>query len=92
MKTYTLDIDGVPHLVFRAKNDEKAKLWESADTSPHVFAPPDIGTWTVRPATIPEQAAWRAMTVKVDLKIEKHGLDWPSEDNTYNPDEAVLRL
>lgn len=49
MKTYTLEIDGVPHLVFRAKNDAEAKLWESADTIPYMLAPPNIGTWTVRP-------------------------------------------
>jgi hypothetical protein len=63
-KTYTLEIDGMPVIAYRAKDDDDAK---------HVAARENAGWWvhrlngksaTIRPATIPEQAAWRSFSIK----------------------------
>jgi hypothetical protein len=63
-KTYTLEIDGMPVIAYRAKDDEDAY---------HTAARENAGWWvhrlngksaTIRPATIPEQAAWRSLSVK----------------------------
>ena len=72
MKTYTVDADGVPALAFRAKDDDAAAAWLTGW----------VGKWyagtfaarnkalTVRPATIPEQAAWRAQSVRMQCEFE----------------------
>ena len=71
MKTYTVDADGVPALAFRAKDDDAAAAWLTGW----------VGKWyagtfaarnkalTVRPATIPEQAAWRAQSVRMQCEF-----------------------
>jgi hypothetical protein len=73
MKTYVLDVNSVPKLAFRAKDDDDAARWPKRG----------IGRWcvrdyrredslAVRPATIPEQAAWRAQSVGME---EEWGTD-----------------
>ena len=44
----------------------------------------------LRPATIPEQAAWRPLSVKRELQTE----NWPASANTDDtgPDDYILEL
>jgi hypothetical protein len=72
VKTYTVDADGVPALAFRAKDDDAAAAWLTGW----------VGKWyagtfaarnkalTVRPATIPEQAAWRAQASGCSVSLK----------------------
>ena len=81
MKTYVLDVDGVPAIAFRAASDEEAGLCADG----RLFVPGHIpeGPFTVRPATFQEQAKWRAASVQDSLDSEdeetrsspKHSLD-----------------
>ena len=99
MKTYTVDADGVPALAFRAKDDDAAAAWLTGW----------VGKWyagtfaarnkalTVRPATIPEQAAWRAQSVRMQCEfegVEKYFADEQGEmpDVLPNPDTHLCTL
>ena len=99
MKTYTVDADGVPALAFRAKDDDAAAAWLTGW----------VGKWyagtfaarnkalTVRPATIPEQAAWRAQSVRMQCEfegVEKYFADEEGEmpDVLPNPDTHLCTL
>ena len=99
MKTYTVDADGVPALAFRAKDDDAAAAWLTGW----------VGKWyagtfaarnkalTVRPATIPEQAAWRAQSVRMQCQfegVEKYFADEEGEmpDVLPNPDTHLCML
>ncbi len=95
MKTYTVDADGVPALAFRAKDDDAAAAWLTGW----------VGKWyagtfavrnkalKVRPATIPEQAAWRAQSVRMQCEfegVEKYFAD--EEGAMPNPDTLLCTL
>ena len=99
MKTYTVDADGVPALAFRAKDDDAAAAWLTGW----------VGKWyagtfavrnkalKVRPATIPEQAAWRAQSVRMQCEfegVEKYFADEGGEmpDVLPNPDTHLCTL
>ena len=93
MKTYVLDVNSVPKLAFRAKND---------DTAAARWPKRGIGRWcaryyyreedslTVRPATIPEQAAWRAQSVVMEEETNTDNLKPGSYGS--GPDYWVLML
>jgi hypothetical protein len=64
MKTYVLEVDGTPKIAFRAKDDKDAARWPNEWLGIWcVRAYRYQGTLAVRPATIPEQAAWRSHSV-----------------------------
>ena len=68
MKTYTMIVDGRAATAFRAKDDADALRWVNEWAE---YAKTNLGAkaeaWTARPATIPEQAAWRRMSVEDTL-------------------------
>ena len=61
MKTYVIVVNGKPTVLFRANNDTDAAQWVDSSPLSAKKAPGDV--WTTRPATIPEQAKWRAASV-----------------------------
>ena len=89
MKTYAIDRNGEPKLVLRFRDDAQAAQfvrdgeWEGL----HGFDDRRSAKVTVRPATIAEQAAWRALSVRMELGYEAH----PSADE-IGPDDYILEL
>ena len=78
MKTYVVESDGIAKLAFRAKDDEAAAFWPTSRLSiPVLNANKITGTITVRPATIAEQAEWRAHSVEMQ---ELHYADRQDDD------------
>jgi hypothetical protein len=67
MKTYVLEVDGEPKLVFRAPDDQQAEnSWASPPYGwQSVWPYNPKSTFVTRTATIPEMAAWRAHSVKM---------------------------
>jgi hypothetical protein len=95
MKTYAVDVDGVASLAFRAKDDAAADQWLKGG----------VGKWfagllphrgkalTVRPATIPEQAAWRAQSVGMQCEHyeaeERYAAEDDGERHDPNPNSYM---
>ena len=63
-QTYVLEVDGKPKMVFREKDDAAAANWIKGAAIWVEGNPGWHGTMTTRQATIPEQAAWRAHSVR----------------------------
>ena len=83
MKTYVLDLDGVPALAFRAKDDTDAASWTGLEGPWLSFTDKRGDKLTVRPATIPERARWTAESILTDDQIEEGKVD---------PDSLVVSL
>ena len=67
MKTYVLEVDGEPKLAFRATDDQHAEhAWASGPYGWRGVWPynPE-STFVTRAATIPEMAAWRGHSIKM---------------------------
>jgi hypothetical protein len=71
MRTYTLDADGEPALVFRAR-DDTAAADRGADLERYfkIVNLHGLGDTRVRPARIPEQEKWRRAAVNLTLRRE----------------------
>ena len=94
MKIYTIVVDGTPKLAFRAKDDAAADGWPKRGIG-QLCVRRYEGALTVRPATIPEQAEWRAQSVAMEeLDDEYPGDDPEPKRGPYGstPDHWVLML
>jgi hypothetical protein len=91
MRTYTLEVNGTPELAFRAKDDAAAEAWQQSATGLGWISGRELsGALTVRPATRPEQAAWRKQSVDLQVFVERANED-PNHD-TGDPDGLVADL
>ena len=88
MKTYVLEIDGVPSIAFRAKCDEDAS--EFTDRRKWFYLDEDAQPLTVRLATLPEQAKWRAASVQGSFDVEEEEDEEAARE--YNPDGPLVSL
>ena len=92
MKTYMVDLNGVPKLAFRAKDDAAAANWPKRGIGKWCVQEYAAGDVTVRPATIPEQAAWRAQSVSMDELNDEYGVELKPGSYGSGPDYWVLLL
>jgi predicted DNA-binding transcriptional regulator AlpA len=83
MRTYTLEIGGKPKVAFRAKDDAAANMWPASSVGRVAMrANTSIGDVRIRPATISEQAAWRAHSVNMqEICLSDEDADFTAPDH-----------
>jgi hypothetical protein len=79
MKTYVLELNGKAKVAFRAEDDVAAADWLKSDIG-RLCARDYEGAITVRPATIPEQAAWREHSVGMEEEQDEQDEDESDDD------------